>query len=670
MICPSCHAENRARARFCKRCGLWLLADCPFCRATLADASVYCDQCGSRLNAPAPQQTSLITTPQAITTSPPSTPNPQDLKTPLTAPALSFPAGSDPWLDDQLHALEAAELIHEIARQPEIEYIFRHSLTQEATYAAILVRRRREFHRRVGDAIETLYAGRLQEFSPVLAHHFHQADDPRALQYDILAGDAAFRGFAVAEALVHYSRACSAAAALAAPAEQLTHLHLRCGRCKELQGDYAGAIEFYASLESFANQRDDSTMLLAALQAQATAYAIPTRAQNAEQARDLVGQALILAQRLGDRAAEAKILWTDLILHLYSGSAREGIPSGEKAVALARELGLQELLAYILQDLALVYMGVRNVHGAGLALEEAKPLWEKAGNLAMLAENRAHFAFFHILRGDLAAACALADEADQTAAAIDNRWGQVNARVFVALAYLALGDYDAVWSTTQFGIEVGDEVGHPGYILNRIWRSMLYENLGDPENALAMAQEADDVAGRFRPFRPLSLAHLGRVLARQGRLGEAAQLRDECVLHGGTQTLLVIDIWIAALDVELGLRRGDAGTALAHVDRLIGWLREIGVVYFLPEACQLKATVHSVMGQRDRAITSLREGVEAAREMGMRCPTWQMLDALARLEEEQGDSRCQAHAAEARGLRAWIAEHTTFAEAGIGVNPV
>jgi tetratricopeptide (TPR) repeat protein len=566
---------------------------------------------------------------------------------------------SNHWLDDQLHTLEAAELIHEIARQPEIEYTFRHSLTQEATYTAILMRRRRDFHRQVGEAIETLYADRLDEFYPMLAHHFSQADDPRSLHYDRLAGDAAFRSFAIAEALVHYARAAKSAQTLDAPAEQLTHLHLRAGRCKELQGDYAGAIKFYTDLEGVAGLRNDPAVLLAALQAQATAYTIPTRAQDVDKARSLIAQALHLADQSGDQAAQAKILWTDLILHLYSGSAQEGVSSGERSVALARQLGLRELLAHVLQDLAMVYMGVGHARAAVIALVEAGPLWQEAGNLAMLAENRAHFCFYHVIAGNLAEALALADEAHQIATRIDNRWGQVNSRTFTALAHVALGNNDAVWATTQFGIEAGEEVGHPAYILNRIWRSMLYENLGDGENALTLAREADRAGERFRPFRPFSLAHLARMLARQGRLDEAVQLRKECTLHGGTQTLFVIDVWIGALDVELSLFRGDLGPALDRVHRLIDWLLEIGARFFMPEMLRLKAATLCAMGEQDQAITSLQQGVEAARDMGMRCPTWQMLMELARLQEEQGNSDSQSSYAEARSLLDWIAAHTT-----------
>ena len=65
---------------------------------------------------------------------------------------------------------------------PEREYAFHHSLTQDATYGTILLRRRRELHQRVGEVFEELYANRIEEFAPVLAYHFREGgDDERTL---------------------------------------------------------------------------------------------------------------------------------------------------------------------------------------------------------------------------------------------------------------------------------------------------------------------------------------------------------------------------------------------------------------------------------------------------------------------------------------------------------
>jgi predicted ATPase len=79
---------------------------------------------------------------------------------------------SDSPLSRQLSALQRAGLVIETARIPEREYAFRHELTRDAAYASILRRRRRQFHRGVGNAMEELFTGRIEEHAHRLAHHF------------------------------------------------------------------------------------------------------------------------------------------------------------------------------------------------------------------------------------------------------------------------------------------------------------------------------------------------------------------------------------------------------------------------------------------------------------------------------------------------------------------
>jgi tetratricopeptide (TPR) repeat protein len=94
---------------------------------------------------------------------------------------------------------------------PELEYIFRHALAQEATYESILLQKRRELHARVAQAIESLFAERLEEFYGLLAYHYSKAEAwDRAQEYLLKAGDQAGRIAADAEALSLYAQAMSA----------------------------------------------------------------------------------------------------------------------------------------------------------------------------------------------------------------------------------------------------------------------------------------------------------------------------------------------------------------------------------------------------------------------------------------------------------------------------
>lgn len=111
-------------------------------------------------------------------------------------------------LDRDLGDLQERELIRKRRRVPELEYIFKHVLVQEATYGSILIQRRRELHRRVGECIEEFFADRIEEFVGLLAHHFAQAEEwEKAQTYLLLAGDEAGKVAADIEALAHYEKA-------------------------------------------------------------------------------------------------------------------------------------------------------------------------------------------------------------------------------------------------------------------------------------------------------------------------------------------------------------------------------------------------------------------------------------------------------------------------------
>ena len=75
-----------------------------------------------------------------------------------------------------LARLQAAEFLYEASLFPDLEYTFKHALTHDVAYASLLQERRRELHGRIVQAIETLYADRLDEHTERLAHHALQAE--------------------------------------------------------------------------------------------------------------------------------------------------------------------------------------------------------------------------------------------------------------------------------------------------------------------------------------------------------------------------------------------------------------------------------------------------------------------------------------------------------------
>jgi class 3 adenylate cyclase len=103
---------------------------------------------------------------------------------------------SEAELSRMLADLEGAEFIYEQPAKGDIEYVFKHALTQEVAYNSMLVQRRRLLHQRIGEAIESL-GGRIDDRIKQLAHQYSRSGDlTKAVHYLRRAGEqAAARSF-------------------------------------------------------------------------------------------------------------------------------------------------------------------------------------------------------------------------------------------------------------------------------------------------------------------------------------------------------------------------------------------------------------------------------------------------------------------------------------------
>jgi hypothetical protein len=99
---------------------------------------------------------------------------------------------TDDELNRMLGNLQLAEFIYEQPAVGDIEYSFKHALTQEVAYNSVLIERRKLLHERVGAAIEKLYADRMDDHLAELAHHYGRSANPRkAVEYLRRAGEQA-----------------------------------------------------------------------------------------------------------------------------------------------------------------------------------------------------------------------------------------------------------------------------------------------------------------------------------------------------------------------------------------------------------------------------------------------------------------------------------------------
>lgn len=106
-----------------------------------------------------------------------------------------------------LTSLQAAEFMYETRLFPDTEHTFKHALTHEVAYGSLLQERRRELHRAIAQAIESVHAGRLAEQLERLAHHYTEAGlTDQAVEYWQQAGQRAIERSVNLEAIAHLTK--------------------------------------------------------------------------------------------------------------------------------------------------------------------------------------------------------------------------------------------------------------------------------------------------------------------------------------------------------------------------------------------------------------------------------------------------------------------------------
>ncbi len=586
----------------------------------------------------------------------------------FTAEVLAIVLGQDPRSIvgrlaslDREHGLVNNTGVRRVRQQRLSSYTFRHHLVRQYLYQSIDRSRRAYFHEDVAKALETLYADQDDDILGQLAYHYREAGTTEvALQYAIRAGDRASRLYANADAVGHYTSAISLVPEVGADSHQLIEVYGRRGRALELAGQSQKALANYEEMETIGRQRDDNALLLAALTAQSVLLAIPTVTYDPEKGRRLAGTALGLARAAGDRAAEARVLWSLLLISRYTGRPNEAVAYGEELLVSARQLASHEQLAFILHDLAGVYWISGNLAKAEESYAEARGLWQELGNLPMLANTLGNNAQQSLAAGELSQALQLSDEALSIGRSINNLSGVSFAQTLRGFVFLHRGEVALGLAALREAVEAG-EAGNNAYAITgvRAELGLALASTGAIEDGLGVARQAVDEAVRhFQSARDWAAADLARIYLMSGDLPSAQaalsqsgfELTDEhlaeAAMFGG------VAIGMAA--GELALAQGNTDLARRSVDRLITHLRRLGGRLYLADALRLQGQVLLAEGQVEEARQVLLEAREAAVASDSRLALWPILDALADLEAAQGDiGKCEV-------LRREVNEILTF----------
>ena len=153
------------------------------------------------------------------------------------------------YIDEQLDYLKAIQLIRERTRMEEIEYHFKDAMVHEVAYESILLKKRKELHLKVANAIESVFSGRLHEFYGMLALHYSRGENlEKAGEYLIKAGEEALKAAASYEALSYYQDALKLYQNKyvdAADSEKIAALEIKIALALHNKGNYVEAVKHF-----------------------------------------------------------------------------------------------------------------------------------------------------------------------------------------------------------------------------------------------------------------------------------------------------------------------------------------------------------------------------------------------------------------------------------------
>ena len=516
----------------------------------------------------------------------------KDVPFPVLAEIADLP---DEGLRAGLALLQSGELLYEASFFPEIEYTFKHALTQEVAYGSLLHETRRTLHARIVDAIERLYAGRLGEHVERLAHH-------------------ALRGGLRERAVGYLRQAGAKAAARSAHREAVTF--------------FEQALEILEADGPRGSTLETAIDLVFDLRASLAPLGEFTRTL------DHLRRAAVQAEALGDRR---RLGWVSAYLtqsHYTLGEQTAAIRAAERALEAGRALrddALQIVAAFGLGQAHHVLgdhrAAQRHLGGAVAAVdgELSRERWGMAGLVSVAA--RIWLAASLADTGDFTQALIRAREGVALAENPEHPWSLAGAVMTLGFVHLSQGHLEEGGPVLDRGIAFSHEMDLTAWLpmllcargvahvrsgrigaglllleegvrrasalrilsrhaLRLVWLAEGYLLAGRVDGAADAADQARRLASEHaeQGYGAMAVRMLGETAARAGQGTRAAEHYADALARARALQMRPLEALCHLGLGELARRSGDGDTAKARLTEAVAQLREMDMRYWLSEA--------------------------------------------------------------------------------------
>jgi class 3 adenylate cyclase/predicted ATPase len=215
---------------------------------------------------------------------------------------------ADAELEGLLRALQMGEFIYEQPAVPDVEFTFKHALTQEVAYDTVLTQRRMQIHERAAVALEAMFPDHTVDHAVELANHYSRsANAAKAVEYLRMAADQARMRSAYGDALGYLRK----------------------------------ALEMLRSLP----ETTDRNRIELSLQVTMGAAIVNLRGFSDPEMEPLLARARDLSHRIGDTPALIEVLLGSWNLEFTRGMLAQAVNTAERVLALAYQTGNGDIIA-------------------------------------------------------------------------------------------------------------------------------------------------------------------------------------------------------------------------------------------------------------------------------------------------------------------------------------
>ncbi len=512
------------------------------------------------------------------------------------------------YIDKSLITLERLDLIKTRSLQPELEYIFKHVLTQEVVYNGLLMKERRLIHGNIGKVSEELYPDRLEEFYEMLAYHYSRSDNrDKAFHYLKLSGIKSIRNNALGEAYRFYKEALSVLKQMPESQqrkkEQIETILLMNVPMRML-GYPEDAIDFLKEGEMFCKELGDSRTLANLYNFMNLYYSIKG---DPALGRKYLEDAFVEADKIQDIDIMTPCGYGLCFSYIAEGNFIKVNNIAPRIIALLEKThreseffsmhGNPYSVLQVSNGFALVSLG---------EFEQGEPLFEKGIAAAHKANHPYSIGLACYLYGGLCLLKGDGEKAIKTFQSAIEYMEKAHSTLFLpsswafqGAGYYFIGEYDTALKLLEKGIKMQTDMKLPFMIcLMQAWLSMVHLDLGNFHESKAHAEEAVKLAQTNREKSPEGSAwlQLGRTIGRM----DAAQLQkaEECIFTGmkiAEELKMKPNIALGFLILgEIYAHAGKKEKALKNLKKAESLYQEMGLNYALGEIREVLKTLKNV----------------------------------------------------------------------------